>query len=291
MRRKFEIGLLALLLVGGFAFIFLTKSGDIEKPGTTEPLSTSQPGVAPDEVAIRNVLSEPIRYSIKPYDSKEEGEESYLIVGDIHRHKARTNLTITFNREGREVWRILSPGRAYTFRYDENDLVELWLGSHGRIDAEDLAPYVATPNSVVDKMLELARVDKDDMVYDIGCGDGRIVIAAAMKYGARGVGIDIDPERIRESKDNARAARVEKLVRFIEADATKINLSEATVVTLYLLPESNELLRPKLEKELSPGTIVVSHNYSIAGWKSREIAMETVKDGSAKEHTIYVYQK
>ncbi len=86
MRRKIEIGLLALLLVGGFAFIFLTKNGDVEKPGTMEPLGTSQPGVAPDEVAVRNVLNEPIRYSIKPYDSKAEGQESYLIVGDIHRH-------------------------------------------------------------------------------------------------------------------------------------------------------------------------------------------------------------
>jgi trans-aconitate methyltransferase len=187
--------------------------------------------------------------------------------------------------------RPLTPGRAYSFRYDEHDLLEIWLGSHGREDAEDLAPFVATPRAVVDRMLEMAVAGPDDVVYDIGCGDGRIVITAAERFGARGVGIDIDPERIRESRENAANAMVEHLVTFLLEDATRTDISKATIVTLYLLPESNGLLRPKLEKELRPGTLVISHNYTIPGWEAKETGSERIRDGLDKEHSIYLYKK
>ncbi len=127
-------------------------------------------------------------------------------------------------------------------------------------------PYVPTPEEVVAEMLKLANVSKGDVVYDLGCGDGRIIIAAA-KAGARGVGVDIDPDRIRDSKENAEKAGVTDRVKFIEGDLFEANISGATVVTLYLLPEVNLRLRPKLLRELKPGTRIVSHNYDLGDWK------------------------
>lgn len=126
--------------------------------------------------------------------------------------------------------------------------------------------FVPTPNEVVDKMLEMANVTATDVVYDLGCGDGRIVITAAQKYGARAVGIDIDPQRIAEATVNANAARVTDKVRFIEGDLFEANISEATVVTLYLLTRLNEKLKPKLLRDLRPGTRVVSHAFDMGEW-------------------------
>ncbi len=128
-------------------------------------------------------------------------------------------------------------------------------------------PYVPTPQAVVDKMLEVAAVSKDDVVYDLGSGDGRIVITAAKKYGVRGVGVDIDPERVKEANANAVQAGVADRVKFIEQDLFKTDLKEASVVTLYLLPEVNLRLRPKLWSELKPGTRVVSHAFDMGDWK------------------------
>src|SRR5438034_11216899 len=120
-------------------------------------------------------------------------------------------------------------------------------------------PYVPTTDEAVQAMLKLADVKKTDVVYDLGCGDGRIVIAAAKTYGARGVGIDINPTRIQEANENAKKAGVENLVRFEENDLFKADFKEATVVTLFLLPTINLKLRPRLTSELKPGTRVVSN--------------------------------
>ncbi len=126
--------------------------------------------------------------------------------------------------------------------------------------------FVPTPPEVVQTMLKMANVKKGDVVYDLGCGDGRIVIAAAQQFGARGVGIDIDPQRIAEAKENARKAGVEKLVTFRTEDLFEANFKEATVVTLYLLERLNEKLRPKLMAELKPGTRIVSHAFGMGDW-------------------------
>ena len=123
------------------------------------------------------------------------------------------------------------------------------------------------PHDVVEEMLKLADVKKSDIVYDLGCGDGRIVITAAKRYGARGVGIDIDPERIRESQENAQKEGVADKVKFREEDLFESDIKEATVVTLYLLNSLNQKLKPKLLKELKPGTRVVSHNFDMGEWK------------------------
>ncbi|HEY0897082.1 MAG TPA: class I SAM-dependent methyltransferase [Sphingobacteriaceae bacterium] len=128
-------------------------------------------------------------------------------------------------------------------------------------------PYVPTSEEVVQAMLNLARVSKNDMVYDLGCGDGRIVVTAAKKFGARGVGIDIDPQRIKEANENARKSGVSDQVRFIQNDLFKSDFSDATVVTLYLLPAVNLKLRPQLMKQLKPGTRIVSHAFDMGDWK------------------------
>lgn len=131
--------------------------------------------------------------------------------------------------------------------------------------------YVPTPEVVVDAMLELGGVGKDDVLYDLGSGDGRIPIAAARKFGIRAVGIDIDPVRIREANANARAAGVTDLVTFREEDLFQTDISEATVVTLYLLQSLNVKLRPKLLAELKPGTRIVSHSFDMAGeWEPEQ---------------------
>lgn len=127
-------------------------------------------------------------------------------------------------------------------------------------------PYVPTPHHVVARMLEMAKVGRNDIVYDLGSGDGRIVITAAQTYGSRGLGYDLDPKRIKEANENAKAAGVAGRVRFVQQDLFEADLSQATVVTLYLLPEVNLKLRPKLLKELKPGTRIVSHNYGLGDW-------------------------
>jgi len=130
--------------------------------------------------------------------------------------------------------------------------------------------YVPTPQEVVDAMLKVAKVGPNDVVYDLGCGDGRIVVTAAQKFGARGVGIDIDPQRIKEANENVQKNGVGKLVTIRNADLFETNISEATVVTLYLLPSLNLKLMPKLMKELKPGTRIVSHAFDMGDWKPEQ---------------------
>ena len=130
-------------------------------------------------------------------------------------------------------------------------------------------PYEPTPHPIVAEMLKLARVGGADVVYDLGCGDGRIVIAAA-KLGARGVCVDIDPQRIRESRANAERAGVAGRIRFLTQDLFETATGEATVVTLFLWPSVNERLRPKLRQELRPGTRVVSYVHSMGDWRPQE---------------------
>lgn len=142
-------------------------------------------------------------------------------------------------------------------------------------------PYVPTSPEVVDAMLKLANVKKGDVVYDLGCGDGRIVIAAARDYGATGLGVDIDPQRIKEANENARAAGVTSKVKFIQADLFKTDFSKATVVTMYLFPEINLKLRPKI-LQMKPGTRIVSHAFDMGDWEPEQ----TIRVGTS---TIYFW--
>ena len=153
---------------------------------------------------------------------------------------------------------------------------------------ESLAPFVPTPQDVVDRMLALAEVNSQDTVYDLGCGDGRIVITAAKKYGAHGVGFDIDPQRIKESTENARTAGVENLVTFKQQDVMTVDVSPATVVTLYLLTASNLKLRPLLTKELKPGARIVSHMFSMGDWEPAKVDNFTNQEGFPR--TLYLWE-
>ena len=143
--------------------------------------------------------------------------------------------------------------------------------------------YVPTPQEVVDQMLALAKVTKNDVLYDLGSGDGRIPITAAQKFGTRGFGIDINPERIKEANANAQKAGVTDRVKFLNQDLFTTDISQATVVTLYLLPQLNVKLRPQLFKQLKPGTRVVSHDFDMGEWKPDRVVQ--TQEGS----TIYLW--
>ncbi|HLK62857.1 MAG TPA: methyltransferase domain-containing protein [Bryobacteraceae bacterium] len=153
--------------------------------------------------------------------------------------------------------------------------------------AENLAPYIPTPQYLVEKMLEAGHVKAGDVVYDLGSGDGRIVITAAQKFGARGVGVEIQPDLCRKATELIKSLGLEDRVSMVEGSALHVDLTPATVVTMFFLTSSNERMKPNLEKYLKPGARVVSNQFPITGWKSTEVVH--VKAGSMN-HTIYVYE-
>lgn len=149
-------------------------------------------------------------------------------------------------------------------------------------DGPGEVPYVPTPPEVVNAMLKLAAVQKGEVMFDLGCGDGRIVIAAAKNYGARGTGVDINPERIKEAEENARQAGVTAQVKFVEKNLFDADFHEANVVTLYLLPDVNLRLRPKLVSELKTGSRIVSHDFDMGDWKPE-------KKVELDHHRVYLW--
>jgi SAM-dependent methyltransferase len=153
--------------------------------------------------------------------------------------------------------------------------------------SRNLAPYVPTPADVVDRMLTVAKVGPRDVVYDLGCGDGRIVIAAAQKFGARGVGVDIDANLINQAEANAKAAGVERRVKFLVQDAMTVDVSDATVVTLYLLSASNVKLRPILTRQLRRGARIVSHSFAMGDWEPEVV--DTFRDANGTSRTLYLW--
>ena len=157
-----------------------------------------------------------------------------------------------------------------------------------RFGAADLAPYIPTPQILVEKMLEAGHVKPGDTVYDLGSGDGRIVITAAQKFGAKAVGVEIRPDLCRIATERIKSLGLEDRVSMVQGNALRIDLSPADVVTMYLLTSSNERLKPNLEKYLKPGARIVSNEFPIKGWKPVETLR--VKSGSSMEHTIYVYE-
>ena len=157
-----------------------------------------------------------------------------------------------------------------------------------RIEAPQLAPYVPTPQEVVERMLTLAGVSMRDVVFDLGCGDGRIPITAARKYGARGVGVDIEPQRIAEAHANAKAAGVEHLVTFKLQDAMTTDVSGASVVTLYLLSASNLKLRPILTRQLKPGARIVTHSFGMGDWTPEKA--DSFTDAEGRSRMLFLYR-
>jgi ubiquinone/menaquinone biosynthesis C-methylase UbiE len=166
-------------------------------------------------------------------------------------------------------------------------LAPLALAQNSIVDPRSLAPYVPTPPKVVERMLQLANVQKTDTVYDLGSGDGRIVITAAEKFGAKAVGVELDRQLVKETEDRIRELKMEDRAQILHANMFDVDLSEASVVTLYLMNSANEIVKPKLESSLKPGTRVVSHDFEITGWVP--IRSETFK-GQGRNHKIYVYE-
>jgi cyclopropane fatty-acyl-phospholipid synthase-like methyltransferase len=155
--------------------------------------------------------------------------------------------------------------------------------------AQSLAPFIASPEDVVERMLALAEVTRADVVYDLGCGDGRIPIAAAKRFGARGVGLDIDAALIARARESAKAAGVDRLVDFRVEDVLNADVSAATVVTLYLLSSSNERLRPMLRRQLKPGARIVSHAFSMGrSWSADKVDQFVSARGD--EVTLYLWK-
>jgi SAM-dependent methyltransferase len=160
--------------------------------------------------------------------------------------------------------------------------------AQGFTDTRVLAPFLATPPLVVEEMLRMAGVGRGDLVYDLGSGDGRIVIAAAWRYAARAVGFELEEPLVREARERARQAGVADLVEFQRQDVMTVDLSPATVVTIYLTQEANLKLRPKLARELRRGARVVSHNYHMGDWVPDEVRQVTSEGGH--RHTLYLWR-
>jgi len=152
-----------------------------------------------------------------------------------------------------------------------------------------LAPFVASPQIVVERMLKLAKLKEGETLYDLGCGDGRIIIMAATQFGANAVGVELDEGRYRKTLGRIRELELESKVQLIHGNLLKVDLSSADVVTLYLLTSANEKVKPNLEKHLRKGTRVVSHDFEIPGW--RPIRIEEVSESYGFSHTLYLYEK
>jgi len=161
-------------------------------------------------------------------------------------------------------------------------------GSSVAIWTDGEVPFVRSTPVVIDRMLEMAQVKPDDVVYDIGSGDGAIVIRAAKKYGVKGVGIEIDQGLVAKARDNAFRENVQDLVEFRAQDAFTVDVSSATVVTLYMLPDFNAKLRPILDRQLKPGTRVVSHDFDIPGWVPDKV--ESVKGDFVHDHKVLLFE-
>ncbi len=180
---------------------------------------------------------------------------------------------------------------SFSFKHDRKLPVLIFaavsVAAAQKLEMRSLAPYVPSPQKIVERMLELAEVKRTDTVYDLGSGDGRIIIAAAERFGAKAVGVEIDPELVQKSEARLKELSLENRAKVIQGHLLEVDLSPASVVTLYLLTSVNKMLRPNLEQSLKPGSRVVSHDFQIDGWTP--IKTERVR-GDGRTHMIYVYE-
>jgi|GEM_PF-382840 len=287
--RAVAVGLLITgSVIIGFLTVFRVRPVQEGKIILTRP--GGPPAALLQEATLRNVTGKDISYIIKSAPSGNSKSHRSLPQGSLDRLVSDVPFKINYERGSRLAEYTIFPGKPYCFRLDENGLVKVYPGSHRHSDAPDLAPFVPSPEIVVDTMLGLAGVGPSDVVYDIGCGDGRIVIEAAARFGARGVGIDIDPELIETCRENAEIAGVKSLVRFICADASRARFAEASVIAVYLLPESLDFLKPLWQRDLKDGTRIVSHDYKIPGWDGKVVSSRVVEDERKRSHKIFLYR-
>jgi len=169
-------------------------------------------------------------------------------------------------------------------------LVVVALVAQQQKEPEKLAPYYPTPESIVQKMLELGALKPGEKMYDLGSGDGRVVIMAAQKFGADATGIEIDNDLWKQSMDKIKSLGLEKKARIVKGDIQAQNFGNADLLTVYLLPSSNDKIRPMLEKQLKKGTRVVAHDFEFSGW-SAEKTEQVEDDGEGRSHTLYLYRR
>lgn len=220
-------------------------------------------------IAIQKINLEDSQVSFKTTLEYNERKSEISFAGTLQGNKLSGELTTSRGTRQVEGWRKGRPKISKPSR--EPDVV-----------------FVPTPQKVVDKMLELAKVKKDDLVYDLGCGDGRIVVTAAKKYGCRAIGYDISPKRVKESLENVKKNNVGNLVRIEQQDIFTLDLSKANVITLYLLPSLNVKLIPQLEK-LKPGSRIVSHDFDMKGVKPDKVVTIPDEKDDYGDHTIYLW--
>jgi uncharacterized protein (TIGR03000 family) len=235
---------------------------------------------------IRVKLPASAKLVIDDYETTSTGTERLFVTPPLHPDK-------TFAYTLKATWPSDNPNRAIVrmavAKVQAGKQTVIDMNQNSKDASSSQIIYVPTAQVIVDKMLEMAQVTKDDVVYDLGCGDARILVTAARKFGARGVGVDIDPDRIKDSLANVKKEKVEALVEIRQGDALKVpDLSKATVVTLYMLPEFMEKLKPILLRDLKPGTRIVSHNYTLPGWTPRDSA-KVQAQGSPFAATVYLW--
>jgi uncharacterized protein (TIGR03000 family) len=267
-------GLVSLLL---FACPALILSQEAEKP--------SKPPVKEEDKRVGRLkifCAPDAELEIHGVKTKQTGEVRTFVSPPLEPGKTYFyTIKIITPESGRNVVRMCTA----EVKAGEETVVEL---RPGKDNTSSQIIFVPTDEVIVETMLDMAKVAKTDVVYDLGCGDGRIVVLAAKKYGARGVGIDIDPVRVKEALENVKKNKVEKLVEIREGDALKVDdLSKATVVTLYMLPEFMEKLEPIAKKQLKPGTRIVAHDYPFPNWKPDKV--NTI-EGVHREHTLYLWE-
>jgi len=242
------------------AFAVLAAAFALSQNGAAQPPSK-------DSATIRVMLPAEARLTVDGHQTTSTGTERLLFSPALPPGKKFSyTLRAGWEEDGRPIVRMA----VVTVEAGKEVAVDM---RHAAKDAaSSQVVYVPTPQEVVDKMLDMAKVTKDDVVFDLGCGDSRIVATAAKKFGAKGVGVDIDPARIEDSKATLKKMEVpEGLVEVRQGDALKVkDLSRATVVTLYMLPEFMAQLKPILERDLKPGTRVVAHDYAVPDWEPKE---------------------
>jgi uncharacterized protein (TIGR03000 family) len=248
------------------------------------PLEAVQKSPSPRPARVRVLIRPDAQLFFDAHRTQQSGAERLFETPPLPPGQPFTYLLkATWHDGSREVVRMAE----IQVRAGATSFVDLRPGSKDATSSEII--YVPTPQSVVDKMLEMAKVTQEDIVYDLGCGDGRLLVTAAVKFGARGVGIDLDPARIQDSLANVKKAGVDKLVEIRQGDALKVpDLARATVIVTYMLPEFMEKLKPILERELKPGTRVVAHDYPVPGWEPLE--RHTVRSTRIVPHTLYLWR-
>jgi SAM-dependent methyltransferase len=290
VKRAVQALLAVAFLALAFLAIFTGRTGREEENRID---LVRRPGAATaflEETTLRNVTKGPMVYTLQPGPGRTAPRTRTLAVGAVDRIATDLPVEIAFDNGHRTTSYLVRPGRPYSFRYDESHIIRVYPGSHGREDAADLAPFVPTPPEVMARMLEVAAIGPEDVVYDLGCGDGRMVIAAAKTRGARGVGIELDAALVEQCRTAAKREGVGDLVRFLHMDASKARLTEASALLLYLLPESLEALAPLFERDLRPGVRLVSHDYRIPGWDDRIVHSEVLPAESERDHKVILYR-